>query len=148
PPSPRHRSARPAPRSRRPSIPPPTRRRSRRTTRDAPPPEPSTDGPGGAPRSFDPTADCTRSFRQFLQPLHRMMIVHPRRPGSRFERSGDLVVLEALLRPKQEDLALEPRQSSELRVDPIFEIARAGLALGIGSVRQLLILDRDHLPSL
>src|SRR5258708_505696 len=69
------------------------------------------------------------------------MVVHPGGPGRRAQGHGDLFVLEALLRPQQEDLALQPRQPAQALLQALLRFPRHRALVGIAVARPELLAE-------
>ena len=112
----------------------------------APARPPTTHSAPMPPRASGPNTLRTCSRHQLLEPLHGMVVVHPRCTRRRAQGRSDLSVFAALLGPHQEDLALESRQRLQARPEPRLRVVRRCFLMRVGRIYDLVVLDRHHPP--
>jgi glycerophosphoryl diester phosphodiesterase len=75
------------------------------------------------------------------------MVVYPGGAGSGPECRRDLLVIAALLGTAEKHLALQPGEGRQAVPHPPFGFGRGELRMGIGAVRQVPVVEREHLAS-
>jgi hypothetical protein len=73
--------------------------------------------------------------------------MHPGRPRGAAERAGDLGVLHPLLHAKQEDLALQSRQSLQTFLEQPPGLIGSQLTGRIGTIDDVVLLDLEENPA-